>query len=57
MVDHGRILYDPAGKLAATFSELKDRLRKLGSERIVLPDGSWYWDLKPDWHPGEVIEL
>jgi len=29
----------------------------LGSRKVILGNGSWYWDLKPDWKPGEVIEL
>ena len=40
-------------KLAA----LRRRLAELGSRRIELADGSWYWDLKPDLRPGEMIEL
>ena len=29
----------------------------MGAKRIGLDDGSWYWDLKPDYKPYEVIEL
>jgi hypothetical protein len=32
-------------------------MRALGSRRVYLADGSWYWDLKPDFRPGEVVEL
>jgi hypothetical protein len=32
-------------------------MAELGSRRIELPDGGWYWDLKPDWRPGEVVDL
>ena len=31
--------------------------RRMGSRRIELADGSWYWDLKPNLRPGEMIEL
>jgi hypothetical protein len=39
------------------FKAIKEKLKKLGSKKVVLPDSSWYWDLKPDMKPGEVIEI
>ncbi|MBI2370684.1 MAG: nucleotidyltransferase domain-containing protein [Deltaproteobacteria bacterium] len=57
IADHGVILYDPAGILAWELEAVRRRLRELGSKRVMRPDGSWYWDLKPDWRPGETIEL
>jgi hypothetical protein len=54
---HGVILYDPGGVLARELDAVRRRLRHLGSRRVELPDGSWYWDLKPDWRPGDVVEL
>ena len=57
ITDHGIILYDPDGLLARELESIRRRLRELGSKRIKRPDGSWYWDLKPDWRPGELIEL
>jgi hypothetical protein len=32
-------------------------MRALGSRRVYLADGSWYWDLKPDFRFGEVVEI
>jgi hypothetical protein len=29
----------------------------LGSRRVFIADGSWYWDLKPDFRFGEAVEL
>ena len=55
--DHGIILFDPREVLARKLASLSARLRELGSRRIELADGSWYWDLKPDMRPGEVIAL
>ena len=55
--DHGIILFDPREVLARKLASLRARLRELGSRRIELADGSWYWDLKPDMRPGEVIAL
>jgi len=57
IADHGIILYDPEGILAKELESIRRRLRELGSRRIQLPDGSWYWDLKPDWRPGETVAL
>ena len=56
IIDHGLILYD-TGVLQNRFNALRKRLAELGSKKIVLEDGTWYWHLKPDWKPGEVIEL
>ena len=50
------ILHDPEGLLDKDLEAVR-RLRELGSRRIERADGSWYWDLKPDWRPGEIIEL
>lgn len=54
---HGVILHDPEGILARELEAVRARLSGLGARRVLLPDGHWYWDLKPDWRPGEVIEL
>jgi len=35
---------------------LKGRLDKLGARRIW-KDDAWYWDLKPDFKPGDEIVL
>jgi hypothetical protein len=56
MVDDARILYDPDGVLARRLERLRERLRQLGARRIWLGN-AWYWDLKPDFKPGDVIEL
>jgi predicted nucleotidyltransferase len=54
--DHGIVIYDN-GTLNKRFISLRKRLNELGSKKIALNDGTWYWDIKPDWKPGEVIEL
>ena len=45
-----------AGK-TSPLERLRARLEELGSRRIELDDGTWYWDLKPDLRPGEVVTL
>jgi len=57
VLDHGHILLDREGLLGEELGRLRKRMEILGTRKVVLPDGSWYWDLKPDWKPGEVIEL
>ena len=57
MTHHGILLFDPRGVLRRKLQRLKARLEELGSRRIELDDGSWYWDLKPDLRPGEVVTL
>lgn len=57
IVDHGIILYDPKKKLKHLFLAFKKKLKELGARKIVFPDGKWCWDLKPDWKPGEIVEI
>ncbi len=54
---HGIILFDPRGLLLARLAALRSRLEELGAQRIEHPDGFWYWDLKPDMRPGEIVEI
>jgi predicted nucleotidyltransferase len=54
---HGVILYDPKSVLEQELRAVRRRMTELGSTRVELPDGSWYWDLKPNWRPGEVVDL
>ena len=54
---HGIVLYDPAALLERELNAVRRRMAELGSRRVELADGSWYWDIKPDWRPGEVVDL
>jgi hypothetical protein len=54
---HGIVFYDPESLLERELTAVRRRMAELGSRRVDLPDGSWYWDLKPDWRPGEVVDL
>lgn len=56
MVEDAVILYDPEGILADRLRRLRNRLAELGARRIWRGE-QWYWDLKPDYRPGEVFEL
>ena len=57
MTEDARLLYDRADFFAGVLRGLRERMRELGSRRVAMPDGSWYWDLKPDYRFGEVVEL
>lgn len=57
MLEDSIILFDKGNFFARRLGELKERLSLLGAQKIILPNGSWYWDLKPDLVAGEVFEL
>jgi len=56
MVEDARILFDRNGFFEEVLDRLKKRLKELGSKRIW-KGNAWYWDLKPDYKPGEIFEL
>ena len=57
MVEDARVLYDRDGFFAGVLGGLRQRLAELGARRVFMDDGSWYWDLKPDYRFGEVFEI
>ena len=36
---------------------LRRKLKKMGSKRVFLDDKRYYWDLKPDYKLGDVVEI
>jgi predicted nucleotidyltransferase len=56
MVEDARILYDKDGFFAGRMVRLRERLTTLGAKRIWRGN-AWYWDLKPDFSPGEIFDL
>jgi len=56
MVEDSRFLYDKDGFFAGRLERLRGRLKELGAKR-VWRGNVWHWVLKPDYKPGEVIEL
>jgi len=56
MTEDARIPYDPRNVVGSALADLRRRLDRLGARRIWR-DGWWYWDLKPDYRPGEIFEL
>ena len=57
VTEEGIILLDRGRIFRRRLDHIRRRLKELGSKRIFLPDGTWYWDLKPDWKPGEEFKL
>ncbi|GAB6182742.1 nucleotidyltransferase domain-containing protein [Thermodesulfovibrio hydrogeniphilus] len=56
MIDDAKILYDKNEFFKNFLEDLRKRLNRLGARRIWLGN-SWYWDLKPDYKPGEVFKI
>jgi hypothetical protein len=56
MTEDARILFDEEGFFAAVLERLRKRLKELGARR-VWKGNVWYWELKPDYKPGDVFEL
>lgn len=56
MTEDVKILYDRDNFFQNYISDLKARLNKLGSKKVFFK-GGYYWLLKPDYKPGDIIEL
>jgi predicted nucleotidyltransferase len=50
------VLADHGGMLDTFLAGLSDRMRALGSRRVPFKGGV-FWDYKPDFRPGDVVEL
>ncbi len=56
MLDDARLLVDRGDFFRRRLERLRRRLEELGARKIQQGD-RWYWDLKPDYQPGEIFEL
>jgi hypothetical protein len=56
VTEDGVILHDD-GLMRRKLTELREKLRALGSKRVWTRTGKWYWVLKPDLKPGEIIKI
>lgn len=56
MATEALLLFDREAFLANRFASVRARLAELGATRRRLGDVT-YWDLKPDFEPGQVITL
>jgi predicted nucleotidyltransferase len=57
MVEDAWLLFDRDGFFSAILDDVRARLRELGSRRVFLPDGSWYWDLYPRFRFGDEVRI
>ena len=51
------ILYDAGRYLEGLLLELKAKLLRRGAVRVFIDRDRWYWDLKPDYRFGEIVEI
>lgn len=56
VADHGVIVYDRVEFLAEVLREIREKLKMLGARKVLAKKG-YYWILKPDAMPTEVIEI
>lgn len=57
MIEDALLIYDRDNFFKIKMAGFRKRLEELGSRKIYLEDGSWYWDIKPDYKFGELFEL
>ena len=56
IADHGLIVYDRDEFLAEVLRDVREKLKILGARKVLAKKG-YYWVLKPDATPNEVIEI
>ncbi|MBI4377627.1 MAG: nucleotidyltransferase domain-containing protein [Nitrospinae bacterium] len=57
MTEDSVILFDRDDTFLKEIENIKVRMMELGSKRIFLENGSWYWILKPDIKWGEIVKI
>ena len=57
MTEDSVILFDSSDTFSKEIENIKERMRELGSKRVFLENGSWYWILKPDIKWGEIVKI
>ncbi len=50
------LLHDPASFMRSFLDRLRGKMEALGARRMMML-GHPYWDLKPDFAPGDVVDL
>jgi len=56
MVAEAKIAFDRGEFFAKYLEDLEVKLRRMGARKVRFKGGS-YWLLKPDYQPGDIIEL
>jgi hypothetical protein len=56
IVEDGVILYDREDFLKNVLLSIKENLKRLGARKVITKKG-YYWVLKPDIKPGEIVRV
>ena len=56
MIDEAKIFLDKDDFFKSVLERVRKRLKELGAKKIQVGK-MWYWDLKPDYRPGDVFEI
>ena len=56
IIEDGVLFYDKDEFLVNILESLKEKLKRLGAKKVVTKKG-YYWILKPDIKPAEVVEI
>lgn len=56
MTEDAYIVYDKGGFFEGVLEDVRRRLKRLGAVKVKAKKG-YYWILKPDAKPGEVVEI
>ncbi|MCL6580435.1 MAG: nucleotidyltransferase domain-containing protein, partial [Firmicutes bacterium] len=56
VIEDGMILCDKEGFISGVLERLRETLSRMGAQRKRLGN-LVYWDLKPSFKPGDVVEL
>jgi hypothetical protein len=56
MTEEARLVFDREGFFRGVLGRVVERLRRAGARRVQVGK-RWYWDLKPDWKPGDRVEI
>lgn len=57
MLEDAIIIYDKNKFFEKKIKEFERKLKKFGSRKVKLPDGRWYWEIKPSLKAGEIFEI
>ncbi len=56
MIEEAKIFFDKEDFFKSVLEGVKSRLKELGAKKIQVGK-MWYWDLKPDYRPGDIFEI
>jgi predicted nucleotidyltransferase len=57
MAGEAVVIFDRGDFMKNKLEVLERKLCEIGARKVVLPNGSWFWDLKSEISKGEVVEL